>query len=154
MQDDIAPELLDPVIAGAGWIAGLMALGVALSAIGFAWWWAGAMGRPDLPRVIGRAFVGGLGLGCLLVGSWALAIATEVSLGYPLGDSSGGGAVLAYWVTLETATREMALTAGLLRRASHPTLAGFSWVATAGCHVLAKVMLLFVLVVAFAQLLQ
>ena len=61
--DPLAEQLIDPILAAVGWIGGLMLLGVAASVLGLAWWWAEAMDPPDLPRVIARAFLAGVGLG-------------------------------------------------------------------------------------------
>ena len=150
----IGPELLDPLIAGSGWIIGLMLVGVALSALGYAWWWAGTMDAPTLGRAIARAALGGLGIGFLLAGGWALAIGTEAAAGYPLGRSSGGTVLVAYWIALMATNRELALSAGLLRRAGRGWLAGATALLGVGAWALTKLMAFFVLMVAFAQLLE
>lgn len=150
--DPLLDQLVDPIIAAAGWIGGLMLLGVAASLVGLAWWWAGAMERLELARVIARGFLAALGIALTLVGAWGVAIGTEAAAGYPLGPQSGGTALLAYWLTLSLASRDLSLTAALLRRGGHPWLAGLAACGAAGAYALGKVMALFVLVVAFAVL--
>lgn len=150
--DPLAEQLIDTILASAGWIGGLMLLGVAGSLLGLAWWWAQAMDEIDLPRLFARGFLAGLGLVLTLAGTWGLAIGTEVALGYPLGRSSGGTALIAYWVTLALTNRDLCLSAALLHRAQRPLLARMAAFAALGAFGLTKLMALCVAVVAFAQL--
>jgi len=144
--------VFEPLIAGIGWIGGLMALGIALSVGGLAWWWAGHMERPDLARIFARVLLSSFGVACLLIGTWAFGIATEAALGLPLGRSSGGTAILAYWITLLATNRDLAMSAALLRQAEHPLLAGLFAAAGLAAWGLTKVMLFFVVVVALGSL--
>ena len=124
--------------AFAAWVVGSLLIGLALTLIGFAWWWTFARERFSWPLLVVRGGLGVIGLAILWLGLIVAGIGTESFLGNPLGRWSGAHMVPMLWLCLEVLVRDQAMVAGLAERDLGTSLVHW-W--PRGLHVLAKGML-------------
>lgn len=154
-------DLIDTIAGGASWLLGLGLLGVAGSVLGLAMWLAVRMRPQSALPILGRAALGAVGTLMLCVSLMAISVGTEALTGYPLGRSSGGGSLVAYYLAAKVGLVDAALGAGLLHRLHaetgeglHRALAGLAWAWGAGVWLLGKVVALLVVIVVIGLLLQ
>lgn len=112
----IDTQTLDAVMISFGWLLGISLSLIALSGVGFVFWWAQAMEAPGLVKITARAALSWMMIAVAVVGAMSIAVAVEASLGFPFGASSGGLVLWAYLLGLTLGTWELATSFALLHQ--------------------------------------
>ena len=146
---------IDGLLGGGFWIVGASVTCLAVAVLGLAWWIATVMRPSGYATVLLRAIVGAAGAGGLTLGVFLMAVGSEAALGYPLESSSGGTALIAWWLAARLGYQELTVSASALRRLAERTESSLAavmsygaYAGAAGTYLLSKLFALFVLMVA------